>query len=866
MQTEIKDSISQTIKSIDASNISKYDDNVLIQMINKTTYLFFDLINRDALKLIKKEVFAHLNRDCFNSLKKENLNLLAENDKVQYFSDNFLNHIRDNVLKNLSSKFFEKIKPEQIKMSIPHVIKILMNSNQFKYLENHTLKELCSKISFSDYGEEKIVQLIDILYNRGKLSYITGENYISLEKLLDSNKMEKYLDKLKDVQYLDNKKKLDNFFLKNRTESVLEEDDIKIDEDEIDVKNEEIKNRIDDYLSIDNYNKLKVYCEKCCKDPNNKQTMLNYLYSILKCSKNNIYELQDEFEIRRILILLNKGKEEKEEKKENKEHFKRLKQILKDMQNIELTGPDEFITKLNLYSQIINEESFDINFLEILAEENLKNIKSLLSQFYSGTDKDAVPNKLRLKHVDIINDYIKVIKDKYNIKDNKIYKKLEKIQNEKDEEEMKTQLLLFENSLDKYEKLYYDLMIQSMLEQPTKESWVESYATPLFKVIRNFAMTLCGIKLASLTGSTILTSLTATVGGAAILKNIHEEYVKSYFSLKEGDRRTYHINVKNTPKSGFFILKAKLKEKSKKYFNPVKKFFTSLFRKGLLKLKDTPKIGFEKNYISTNIEEEYNYFRNKEKEKSIENKENALELKKKLILIKINKKFINNSRTGKPKEITKFFEIKKKLVEKLIEKRENKLKEKYPEFTDDSYFSKIKKIGHNAISYVFGAFKSLTNVMTFGVANHFMSKKNNIELRLEMLKNSKYKQFKEELEKIENDKETWYYEMLNEDIKYQSKLSSGDYKIFKKFDNKIKMEKKEILEEKKNLTRYNINNKSNTNENVTLNKDINSETESIIESSNGNFNDFEVFEMKENLIQNDYDYEENINIINTNTH
>ena len=235
-------------------------------------------------------------------------------------------------------------------------------------------------------------------------------------------------------------------------------------------------------------------------------------------------------------------------------------------------------------------------------------------------------------------------------------------------------------------------------------------------------------------------------------------------------------------------------------------------------------------------------------------------------MIKINKKFINNSRTGKPKEITKFFEIKKKLVEKLIEKRENKLKEKYPEFTDDSYFSKIKKIGHNAISYVFGAFKSLTNVMTFGVANHFMSKKNNIELRLEMLKNSKYKQFKEELEKIENDKETWYYEMLNEDIKYQSKLSSEDYKIFKKFENNIKMEKKEIKEEKKNLTRYNINNKSNTNENVTLNKDINSETESVIESSNGNFNDFEVFEMKENLIQNDYDYEENINIINTNTH
>ena len=79
------------------------------------------------------------------------------------------------------------------------------------------------------------------------------------------------------------------------------------------------------------------------------------------------------------------------------------------MQRIELSHPDEFMSKINLFSQIIKKELFKIDFLEMIAEENFKNIKLLLKKYYSGTDENAAPTELKEKHVEIISDYMKII-------------------------------------------------------------------------------------------------------------------------------------------------------------------------------------------------------------------------------------------------------------------------------------------------------------------------------------------------------------------------------------------------------------------------------------------------------------------------
>ena len=95
-------------------------------------------------------------------------------------------------------------------------------------------------------------------------------------------------------------------------------------------------------------------------------------------------------------------------------------------------------------------------------------------------------------------------------------------------------------------------------------------------------ITLGGFKIASLTGSKLLAGLTASIGGAYTFKDVKEELVKTYFSLKEKERKIYHLNQKNSYKKTSYIVKKKLKEKMKTIITPIKKFFNIIINKKYL--------------------------------------------------------------------------------------------------------------------------------------------------------------------------------------------------------------------------------------------------------------------------------------------
>lgn len=223
------------------------------------------------------------------------------------------------------------------------------------------------------------------------------------------------------------------------------------------------------------------------------------------------------------------------------------------MNNMELEKPSEFDVLINLFSEIINKGLFKIDLLEIIAEENLRNMKYLLNTFYTGTDKTAIPEYLRNLHVKLINDYLEVLKNKYKIQEDVLINKLQNII--KDKENIDLKLNIFLKSLNKNEKLYFDLMMQSIVESSTFENKVESKANTLFKFIRDIGMTVLGAKCTSLTGSKTLTAISLGFGVAKILKNIKEEVVKSYFSLPDNQRRIYLINQRSTPQRTGYIIK-----------------------------------------------------------------------------------------------------------------------------------------------------------------------------------------------------------------------------------------------------------------------------------------------------------------------
>lgn len=764
--------------------INNLNQKEIISLINKQKDDFFDNINLEILKSINNEVFKSLSKECISDLSLQNLEILTKSSKIQFFPDFFLNKIKVSKLKDISNNFYEQIQETHIKKANEEVLKSLVKFDKFNYLNNITFEYFFKKIKFSELKEKDIFSILKELNKRKHLDYITGENFICLKNYIDKKEMEPYLYKLKTLHYIENNENKNLVFNKK---SILDKNDI-INEEKIVVKYEDIQSSIENFISNENYELLKTYCIKCSRNVNNNEKMLNSLNLQLKYSKNNIYDLIDELEIRKILLILSNDREN------IKKQYIRIKQIIKEMQNLEIEAPDEFLCKINKYSEIIKDNSFNINFLEIIAEENYRYIKYVINKFYNGSDKNAVPTELRKILIEVINDYMNVIEKKYLIDRKKIFRGLQNIEGDNQKE----QLLLFENSLNIYEKLYYDLLIQTIIEQPDSESWIESCATPVFKFLRNLALTIVGIKISSLTGSTILTTLTASIGATLILKDVKEEVIKTYFALSEENRRIYHLNQKNKPKKRVYILANKFKLKYKQFIEPFKYYSSKFFDQKILNLKEAPKIGFEKIIkYKENVEIECENYRNNEISNYYKKLKKITKMKYKQILLRLKKKFKKNKRDKQTNEIKQFFKVKESIISKIIEIKIKKLKEEYPDYKDPTFFDKTVKVLTKIKSTGTGLLKSLTNVITFGLTSKYFNKKNDIEYILQMAKNLQFIEIQEKKKKIEKEKEKSKFLILNDDIEFLSKASSNkDYELFKKMKENMKNELIEIKEEK----------------------------------------------------------------------
>ena len=776
-----KNLVSEIVEEINPSDISNLNNKSLISLLNEKKKSFFVDKNIEIVKLINNKVFQNLSKECIKDLELVNVEILVKTEKIKYLPIFLLNEINKSIFKDISNNFYNQIQEIHIKNAKEKILKLFIELEKYNLLNGLVFECFCKKIKFSNLEEKHIFSILEELNKRNKFNYITGENFICLENYIDKEEIGPYLYKLTNVHYFDDKE----IFFSSNKEPTLTKDDIKYDEQLV-IKYEEIQYKIETFLNYDSYDLLKAYCIKCSRNVKNEEKMINILNSQLKYSKDNIYDLIEELEIRKILIILSK------EKEIIRNNYIRIKQIIKDMQNIELSDPDEFLSKVNKFSEIIKEKSFNNDFLEILAEENYRYMKFVLNKFYNGSDKNAAPPELKKIHINIINDYMTILEKKYLIDKNKILGGLQKIEGENKNQ----QLILFETSLNQEEKLYYDLLIETILEQPDSESYIESCATPIFKVLRNIFITFAGFKLSSLTGSKILTALSLTIGSGLILKDVKDEIIKNYFSLNEDERNIYHRSHKNFPKNRAYIIKKKLKTITK-LFEPIKKKFSKFIDKKILHLKEVPNTGFEKLLsYQENIDIESENFRNNEIKIYYKKLKKIIKLKYKQILIKIKDKFSKNNVTNNSRGLNKFFDVKKKIINKIIEKNEKELKEKYPEYKDPDTFEKAINIIKKCRSGGLGLIKSFSNVLTFGLTTNILAKKNNVDNILEIAKNIKYNEFQEELKKIEKDREKYNFHILVDDIKYLCKLSREDEDLFIQMKKNKNKEIKEIIKEK----------------------------------------------------------------------
>ena len=772
------------IKQISPLNIKDYSNEYLFSLI-KSEKTFFDHISPDALKLFDKKLIQKLSKDNIKDFTKDNIEKFAKSEKIPFLNKEFLNFINKNIFPSLSDSFFSQINENQF---ISAKNKIIHNLIKIKKI--HYFKKSVLKIFYKEYFNkvEDIKEILYLLSKAGeKFEYLTIDNFIYLENFIGKDeRLDYFLDKLKKFRFIDEEEDINTSFHKG----ILNFKDI-IDDSDIIIKNEEIKERID-YILIDgdyeSYQFLKDYCIKCCEKDNNKEVMINILNDLLKKPSFTIFDKIRYFKILNILYFVDNIEEN------HQKYYPKLIKLLNEINYMkyQFKYPYEFDEQINFFSEIINEGKFDDDILEILAQENLGNIKNILQKFYTGTDKTAIPEYLRNLHIKAINDYLAVIKKKYKIQENLFIEKLKNIS--KDKEDFDIKMSIFLKSIDKNQRLYFDLLIQSVMEMPNLEKNVEAKANTLFKFIRDIGITYLAAKCASFTGSKTLTYLTYGIGFIKIMKNIKDEVVKYYFSLSDKQRKIYLKNQRNSPKKTTTIIADKIKNLYQKIVIPIKKNINYFIRNKILKIKDE-KVGF--NRLNLNFKDKENLKKLCEKYRDNDIEPYFINLNSKigpnhfLLLNKLKEKLEKNypKKKSKKEKLKKFFKVKQKMINHLIDQRKKKLNKEYPEFASTT-LNTVKSYLYNIKDICIGTYNGFISAMSFNLID-IRIKKNNVQTIEELIRGLRYKEYNEKLKEFKDYEAECSKNTLRDDIQYLIK-NTGDEHIINLLDDKIVTDKKHL--------------------------------------------------------------------------
>ena len=802
-----KSKLIHIIKGITPSNIKNYSNKQLISL-TQTEKNFFSYIDINALKLFDNEVIKSISNKIISKLTLEQIEKLTGATKIKYLNKKFLQNIEENILSQLSNNFFNQISIEQFENVEEETVIKLVKMKKIGDLNTSVLKIFYKK--YFNYLKD----ITDIEYSLSKsgkhLEYLTNDNFIYLSKFIGKDgQLENYFKKLKKFPFRFDEDEFD--INTNNREGILNDKEF-VDFKQIEIRQNEIKERIQNFLSDgEGFGLLKDYCIQCLEDEENKQIVIKTLLEILNEPMYTIFKKIDHYKILEILIILDNNEEN------HINYYIKLRKLIKEINDLVLFDPCEFYQKINFFSEIINDGCFNIDFLEILAEENLKNIKYLINTFFTGTDKTAIPESLRYQHVKIIKDYMDVIKTKHNIDENKIINELTKITQEKDNDNLELRLNLYVKSLNIPEKLYYDLLIQSYIEMPSFEKNVEEKFNKIFKFLRDIGLTFLGAKCASLTGSKVLTSISVGVGVAKILKNIKDEVIKSFFSLSDSQKRLFLINYRNTPQTTFGIISKKIKECYRKVIIPAKKGVNSFIRQKILRLRNETKIGFDKiNFSFKNtidLKKECDKFGDNVIKLYIKRKKLMIEPLYIQKLHNILEKLGNQFSEKYSKKFKEFLGVKEKLIKYHVNKKKRELQEKYPEF-DDSFSNKIKQNLNKTAEFFVGLYNGFISSITFNSVD-LRIKDNKSKFLQKLLFGVKETKYLYEVDNLKKFEKNCNINIINDKITYLV-YSTKDKDIFKR----LKAEEKKFMRYLKSLEKYLRNNEGDNTNIINLNATI----------------------------------------------
>ena len=403
---------------------------------------------------------------------------------------------------------------------------------------------------------------------------------------------------------------------------------------------------------------------------------------------------------------------------------------------------------------------------------------------YNGVDKNSIEPKLLEKQAEIIQDLLDIKEIKYKIDISSLMERIENYINKENKKNKEAEIMSYVNTyFDKNEKLFFNQFLKFLSIQPNLEQYISSFANPIFKNIRNIVLS---YKAFFIICPFLGFTSTLLLGGALLSYNvkniINDKFKKSFFS-DEQYRKLYHYEIKLKEDTGFTIFIRKIKELYRYYGWPIIKKVCSYFGKYILKLEEKEKIGFERTI--TEVLKKSIELKRRSFESYISMKTNNLHNDLYKIIEKMKNKLQNDRNSNISNNIIKVNSLKKKIVEKIYDKKKENLFIKYPEIKGETFVEK-------SIESFNGIRKSFWNVFSFGYLNNGQKKMNFSEL-IDLFKKLKsQKKHKLELGILVKEKERNLVKIEYEEVKNLSYLSENDKKIFISFDKMIKHEEEKI--------------------------------------------------------------------------
>ena len=308
----------------------------------------------------------------------------------------------------------------------------------------------------------------------------------------------------------------------------------------------ELEDMLERHFQLMNYSGLKTLSIEY----NDKNKIIKFLNNFIQDRKQNIFGKMEKYHILQCLMLIDNNAN-------NKLHYyKKLRKEIIKIGEQETNGVEEFFYKLFSFKEIIEEKEFDINLREEICEECILLIEGYMKSYYSYYKQNCIDYQFLQIYVKILNDYLEILEEKYNIDKENIYSWLNNLNNEKNlkKEEITPNKVkeLITHVFSKNEQNYIDVLMQVFIFTPDKSKAEEVKN----KIVTFFAPFISG--LAKLIGGLLALKTISKAGsfpslllGSVITYKFSDDFLnylneKKFLWGDENERKQMILNKKNS--------------------------------------------------------------------------------------------------------------------------------------------------------------------------------------------------------------------------------------------------------------------------------------------------------------------------------